>query len=338
MYQHTAVSEIKQNVGFRLASVALREALTQFMLSRQSIRCSATTMAFYSFTAGVFVNWLENQGLTMPDDVSAQHVREYLSELVQRGMKDTTCHAHARAIKSLVHFWASEGYLAAPILFQMPKLSKKRLPMLSADEVAKILGLCKQPRNKALLLLLADSGLRRAEVCDLNCGDVDLAAGRVLVREGKGGKARTAVVGPTTRRALLSYRPELQDPVCAEEPLFLARGGERLTGAGLMLMLRRLSARTGIHITAHALRRTFVILSLRAGMDSLHLQAMLGHSSLAMTRHYASMVDDDLLQAHRLHSPIENLARLRQKAGEQRAFARPRHPGPAHTRGRKVVA
>lgn len=46
-------------------------------------------------------------------------------------------------------------------------------------------------------------------------------------------------------------------------------------------------------------------------MDVLHLQAMLGHSSLEMVQHYAQMVDDDLLDADRAHSPIDNLARLK---------------------------
>jgi integrase/recombinase XerD len=72
-------------------------------------------------------------------------------------------------------------------------------------------------------------------------------------------------------------------------------------------MLRRLSIRTGIHVTAHALRRTFVILSLRNGMDVLHLQALGGWSSLEMVQHYAQMVEEDLLQAHKNHSPIDNL-------------------------------
>jgi hypothetical protein len=47
-----------------------------------------------------------------------------------------------------------------------------------------------------------------------------------------------------------------------------------------------------------------------AGMDVLHLQAMLGHASLDMVQHYAQMVDDDLLHSHQAHSPIDNLARL----------------------------
>ena len=55
------------------------------------------------------------------------------------------------------------------------------------------------------------------------------------------------------------------------------------------------------------MHRTFVILSLRAGMNILHVQLMLGHESLEMIRHYAQIVDEDLLQAHKAHSPIDNL-------------------------------
>ena len=111
-----------------------------------------------------------------------------------------------------------------------------------------------------------------------------MQSGLVTVRRGKGGKARSAVIEATTRRALLAYRRTLtafQDGTA----LFQTRDGQRMTGNALRLVYRRLSKRTGIHCTAHAMRRTFVILSLRAGMDVLHLQAMLGHESLEMTRH-----------------------------------------------------
>jgi site-specific recombinase XerD len=48
-------------------------------------------------------------------------------------------------------------------------------------------------------------------------------------------------------------------------------------------------------------------------MDVLHLQAMLGHASLDMVQHYAQMIDDDLLQAHQAHSPVDNLSQLCKK-------------------------
>jgi site-specific recombinase XerD len=85
----------------------------------------------------------------------------------------------------------------------------------------------------------------------------------------------------------------------ADTLLFQTKGGGRFTGKGFREIFVRLSQRAGIPVNAHVMRRTFTILSLRAGMSPLHLQALLGHASLEMVRHYAQMVDDDLLQAHK---------------------------------------
>jgi site-specific recombinase XerD len=292
-----------------LASVALRDAYTDFILSRQAARCSPSTIAFYNFTAGRFLTWLEARGITSPADVLGRHVRVFLAELASAGKADTTIHDNARAIRTLVRFWHAENYIPAPLMFALPKVAAKRLPVLSAEQVTKIVRACGNVRDRALILLFVDSGLRREEVRALNWGDVDFASGLVTVKRGKGGKARSAVIGATARRALLAYRRTMDKPA-ETTPLFSTRRGGRFTGSGLLVIFRRLSAKTRIHVTPHALRRTFVILSLRAEMDVLHLQALLGHSGLEMVQHYAQMVDDDLLKAHEKHSPVDNLSRL----------------------------
>jgi site-specific recombinase XerD len=292
-----------------LASLALTDAYTDFILSRQAMQCTPSTMDFYKHTAGAFLKWVEEQSVTTPEQVNARLVRQYLSELAGQGKADKTLHAHARAIRTLVRFWHTEKYIPELVTFAMPKMEKKRLPCLSAEELGNVLSNCKNPRDKALILFMADSGLRRAEITALNWGDIDIMSGLVKVKRGKGGKARSAVIGATTRRMLLAYRRGLGNP-SNESPVFVSRSGGRFTGTGVLLIFRRLSEKTGIHITPHALRRTFVILSLRAGMDVLHLQAMLGHASLEMVQHYAQMVDDDLLQAHKAHSPMDNLQHL----------------------------
>jgi site-specific recombinase XerD len=299
-----------QNTKWRLASVALADSYTDFILSRQAMNCSPGTLVFYKYSAGRFVLWLDSQGITAPDQIDARLVRQYLAKLAGEGKADTSLHGNARAIRTLLRFLNAEKYMPELVRFDMPKIAQKRLPVLSADELAKVLAACLSKRDKALILFIADSGLRRQEVILLKWGDIDMTSGLVVVKRGKGGKARSAVIGATTRRALLAYRRLLGNPA-DESPLFPSRYGLHFTGSGLLTIFCRLSKKTGIHVTPHALRRTFVILSLRAGMDVLHLQAMLGHSDLGMVFHYAQMVDDDLLQAHQAHSPVDNLASLK---------------------------
>ena len=293
----------KKQASWNLASAALADAYTDFVLSRQAMNCTPSTMLFYQFTAGSFVLWIASQGVTDPQQVTARHVRQYLAMLIDQGRKDTTLHAHARAIRTLLRFWYAENYMPALIKFDMPKLSKKRLPVLTAEQLKLVVKAC-NVRDRAIVLFMVDSGLRRGEVINLNWADVDIQTGLVRVHMGKGRKDRSAVIGAKTRRALLKYRRTLSD---RNGVLFQTDEGGRFSGNGLMMVFRRLAKRTGINFSAHALRRTFAILSLRAGMNALHLQNLGGWSDLEMVQRYAQMVDEDLLQEHHAHSPIEKL-------------------------------
>lgn len=295
-----------------LASYALNDAYTDFILSRQAMGCSQSTLDFYKYTTGKFLKWVEEQSITKPDEITARYVRAYLAELKNQKKSDWTINDNARAIRTLLKFFQNEKYIPEIVKFEIPKIAKKRLPCLSADELKKVIEACSNIRDKALILLMTDSGLRRAETIALTWGDIDIMSGLIRVSRGKGGKARSTVIGATTRRALLAYRRTLQN-ISEDSPLFQSRNGQRFTNAGFLQIFRRISKRAKINFSPHALRRTFCILSLRAGMDLLHLQALLGHSSLDMVKHYAQLVDEDLLESHKAHSPIDNLSKLTHK-------------------------
>lgn len=289
-----------------LASLSLQDAYDDFILSRKAEQCTPATLEFYKYTAGKFVQWLGAQEIGSPQDLGARHVREFLALLISQGKADNTLHDNARAIKTLLRFWHSENYLNEPIDFAMPKVAKKRLPVLTAEEVITIIKACTSLRDKAVVFFMGDTGLRRSEVIELNWGAVNMSTGLVTVHRGKGGTARSTVVGAAARRELLAYRRTIKN-TSDDAPLFQSRTGGRLTGWGLRLVYQRLQKRTGIVVTPHAMRRTFVILSLRGDMDVLHLQAMLGHSSLAMVEHYAQLMDEDLIREHKAHSPMDSL-------------------------------
>jgi len=296
-------TNIKQK--WAVASYPLQDAYTDFILSRQAMLCSPKTVRFYHFTAGRFVKYLEDDGITEPEGVSARYIRAYLASLAAQELSDSYIHGHARVIKTLVRFWHKENYIATVPQFDMPTIAKKRHPVLTASQVKQALDERTTPRDKAIIMLLVETGLRRAEICALNWGNVDLSSGIVRVARGKSGKARSVVCGVKTRRALMAYRREIQHG--EDFPLFQTKQGKRLSPNGLRSVLMRIGKRAGFHISPHARRRTFATLSLRAGMNILQLQAMMGHSSLEMTRKYIQMKDEDLIEAHKAHGPIDNI-------------------------------
>ena len=297
-------SQAVTNQEWAIAFYELQDAYTDFILSRQAKLCTKGMIRLYGFTAGRFIKWLEQRGVTKPEEISARHIRAYLAELANKELSDSYLHSNARAIKTLIRFFHTEGYISKPITFDMPPIRKLNLPFLKSEDIPKILIECKTKRDQALFLFMVDSGLRRAEVCNLNWVDIDISSGLARVERGKGGKPRSVVIGVKTRRALLAYRREINHN--DSDPLFQVRNGARLTPNGLRSLILRISQKSGIHFTPHSLRRTFATLSLKAGMNPLHLQGLLGHATLEMTRHYINMLDEDLLTAHQEHGPIDN--------------------------------
>src|SRR5262245_15169874 len=74
------------NQAWALASYALNDAYTDFILSRQAMLCGERTIAWYSFTLGKVMEWMVQNGVTSPPEISARHVRAYLSNLTVRGL------------------------------------------------------------------------------------------------------------------------------------------------------------------------------------------------------------------------------------------------------------
>src|SRR5687768_4327451 len=100
-----SVSRAPSKPIWNLASVELQDAYTDFMLSRQGKNSTPATLDFYKRTAGAFLSWIESQGITGPEQIAARHVRQYLALRIAQGNQDTTVHAHARAIRTLLRFW-----------------------------------------------------------------------------------------------------------------------------------------------------------------------------------------------------------------------------------------
>jgi site-specific recombinase XerD len=82
----------------------IRESYNDFILSRQAALLSPSTIEFYNYTAGEFVEYLISQGFSEPEQITSGSVRAYLSEVNNRGVSDSTVHAHARGTRAFLRF------------------------------------------------------------------------------------------------------------------------------------------------------------------------------------------------------------------------------------------
>ena len=290
----------------------IRDALTDFLLSRQSSLLSPRTIGFYVERLTPFLAHLEAEGVTAPLMLEARHVRAYLAEEARR-CAPATVHASARAIRAWVRFLEADGYVQHAPKFDMPRVPQKARLVLSPEHVRKILAACTSERDRALVLFLLDTGARRAEAAAVEWGDVNLQTGVVRLRQMKGGRPRVVILGARSRRALLKYRRTTTH--ADADPLWQTSDGTRLGYAGFREVVRRAGERAGVKVTPHALRRTFATLALKGGMNLLHLAALMGHADLAMLRRYAVVMEEDLRKSHEEHGPVDSLLRGQRATG-----------------------
>jgi len=156
-----------------------------------------------------------------------------------------------------------------------PKMERKILPSLTQEQVKLIMEQAESIRDKSIVSLFADSGLRLAELSSINIGDIDWEA-RIVKVKVKGNKEGLALFGEHTEKLLKAWLAEYSANSCIWD----------ITFDGISDMLERLSAKTGIYFTAHCFRRGFATTLAKKGVNELSIMRLGRWSSLSMVQHY----------------------------------------------------
>lgn len=155
-------------------------------------------------------------------------------------------------------------------------------------------------RNRVALELMAYSGLRVTEVCNLRPRDVDLEGRRVNVRNGKGGKDRVVPLRDGTITFLRRWRHERHQQ--ASYLLHTVKGGQykQMSRSSALKMVKHYGAAAGLDtegLGCHTLRHTCATMLRRAGVDLVIIQEILGHKHMSTTRIYQHVAPVELEEA-----------------------------------------
>jgi site-specific recombinase XerC len=201
----------------------LRRWLATFLADQQLANHAASTIEIYVRNLGHFLAFLEGEGVTTCQGITPDHIRAYL---LAYGRNHTPggVRGHYRCMRTFLRFLVRQEALERNPIDKVPppRVDEPLLEPVSLEAVAALLATCDGSllglRDRALLLTLLDTGLRRSDMVALDVADVDFDDGAVFVRHSKSRRARTVFLSATTRCAVEAYlnaRPEGRSPGCA---------------------------------------------------------------------------------------------------------------------------
>jgi integrase len=299
----------------------IRDVHQDFMVSREAIGVLRRTYETYEWSLDKFYIWLEGQGIySAKDALTNRNISSFLAYLrgcttrTGKPFSDRYIHIFARIIKTLTRFAHEEHYILEPVRIKMPPVRKTKLLYVDVDDVPKVLKACTSTRDVALMNFAIASGLRLSEIISLDWRHVSLKDGKVVVLRGKGKKYRVCMVDKGTLRILIRYHNELKALsdhfVTLDSPLIQTDEHTRLKPSGLRSIMTRISAKSGVKITAHALRRTFARMSIKNGLDIVWLQYLMGHENVETTKDYVGDLDvEDVAKFYEVHAPLRDIKR-----------------------------
>lgn len=277
---------------------SLEDLIMQFIDSKRAAGLSPKTIRTYAERLRYFASWLGDRPLTRTT------LRQYLIHLQERpSLAPTSRASYFRDIGTFCRFCSDEGiWQTNPAQKLRIKVPKRLMPSYTREQIRQLLAVCNE-RDRVIIVLLLDTGLRVAELCSLRRRDINWESGAFTVI-GKGNQERAVFLNPYTVELLRAYLGKRRD---TDPALWMGKFGP-LTTFGVYQVIKRRAIEAGIigdiRRILHSFRATFAKNYIKQGGSLDDLRQLLGHSSLEMASHYAALASADLATQKRRINPL----------------------------------
>ncbi len=287
----------------------VREAMGEYLAAKK--RLEPLTRLGYSQKLSVFCDWCEEHQLEL-ETIRARNVEDFLEHLKhsrtsrktnRQNISSYTLAGYIRVIKGFLNWCILDGEyeeLVKSIVvrrMKLPRIEQTVIETFSSEQIDALFAACAkeetehlQLRDRAILALLLDTGIRAAELCGLTLDQVQLDPKDSYIRvHGKRDKWREVGLGDRTRRELRKYIRIFRAETARNAPLFIGRYHRPLTVSGLDQIISRLAEWAhieGVRCSPHTFRHTFACNYLLQGGDIYALSRLMGHTSIRVTEVY----------------------------------------------------
>lgn len=271
----------------------IQETFDNFIMSRRLADLSNKTIYDYEQFITPFIRFVGLE--TDFSNITQQVINKYIETLLIRPLSRSTRATYIRHIKIYLRWCESEyGANYSSKMIKVPKSPKREVRIYTDDEVSQLFSAitCENEwltfRNRCIIALMYDSGLRQSEVCGLRLSRISFTDNRFTVR-GKGDKERVVPLGQFTKVYLKSY---LKLCPFKSDVVFVTRRGDPLTNNAVKLMVSKLANKLPFELSSHKLRHNFATnycidqYEKNGQIDVYRLMYLMGHEEIETTQRY----------------------------------------------------
>lgn len=278
-----------------------------YLRARRSTIEPTTTAGYYRWLLSNLADYLTDGEVPMDDlEVIAGAVQDWIGG--RRWAASTQC-TNLGIVRPFLAWAARRGHLPAGVASELrnPRQPDPLPRAMSQAQVDRLLAHVPDRRGRVIVLLEFQCGLRRAEVARLDVGDVNMAAGTVLVH-GKGRVERVAYLSDDTLDAIRLWLVE-RGPGPGALVCHLERTGQRLTPTWIGMLVTEWLRQAGLKhaardgVSGHALRHSCATAMLRDGRNIEVVRRAMGHRSIKTTARYLRADDDEVRAAMQAVAP-----------------------------------
>jgi integrase/recombinase XerD len=287
----------------------LRQRMLEDMAAR---KLNPHTQRSHVYSCKRFAAWLNRS----PDTATPDEVRRFQLYLIESGASICNRNRIMTGVRFLFRVTLRRHDLAAEVWHI--KEPQKLPPVLSPEEVKRVLTMATSLKARAMLTLAYGCGLRASEVVRLRAGDIDSEQMIIRVVQSKGRKDRHVMLPAEVLDLLRQWwkaRPTEQDAGVPSEQRWLFPGRDRhqpLTTRQFGRLFKQTARAAGLRkaISLHALRHSFATHLLERGTDIRVIQALLGHDKLETTARYTRVATGMIAK---IESPLDGLSAPRRR-------------------------
>src|SRR5512136_726862 len=248
-------------------------------------------------TVKTYVNILDHfiRWLTMPlPEVTRKEIGAYVDHLLRKRRTPKTIMCHLQTIRLFFDYLTNEegGVIVNPVTRISLRLPKPLPRHLKDDQVTRLFAVIKDPRDRAMFMLMLRCGLRVQEVAELTVDAVEYGRRQIFVFHGKGAKDRVVYMSEDARSALLAY---LEKRSSKARGLFLVQKGpmrgKPLSVRGIQKRIEYYARKSDLNVSCHRLRHTMATQLLNADAALATIQDLLGHSQITTTQRYCRVAN-----------------------------------------------